>query len=115
MSQKGNQLSVRSRSRKGSLATSNQELWSRNEELAGHNIQLKKTLERQHEISSHLQNPLYSADVAALFLDSDIIIRFFTPAAKSLFSILSSDLGRPLADLNVDTVDLRNATMSKIF
>jgi two-component system CheB/CheR fusion protein len=99
MSQNGNQLSVRSRSRKGSLVTSNQELWSRNEELTGLNLQLKETLERQRAISSHLQNLLYSADVAAVFLDSDLNIRFFTPAAKSLFSILSGDLGRPLADL----------------
>src|ERR1700730_6611254 len=97
MRENGN--SVKIQSRRGSLVTSNEELWSRNEELTGLNIQLQKTLERQHAISSHLRNLLYSADVAAVFLDSDLNIRFFTPAAKSLFSIISRDLGRPLADL----------------
>ncbi|MEJ1975469.1 MAG: HAMP domain-containing sensor histidine kinase [Acetobacteraceae bacterium] len=43
---------------------------------------------------------LYSTDVATLFLDTDLRIRFFTPATKSLFSIIPSDVGRPLADLN---------------
>jgi hypothetical protein len=36
---------------------------------------------------------------AALFLDEKLNIRFFTPAAKSLFSVSASDIVRPLADL----------------
>src|SRR5260221_8431389 len=99
MRQNGNQSSVGSQSRKGSLLTSNKELWSRNEELIGLNIQLQKTLERQHAISSHLQNLLYSADVAAVFLDSHLNNLFFTPAAKFLFSLNSSHLWKPPAYL----------------
>jgi two-component system CheB/CheR fusion protein len=34
-----------------------------------------------------------------LFLDEKLNIRFFTPAATSLFSVIASDVGRPLADL----------------
>jgi two-component system CheB/CheR fusion protein len=37
--------------------------------------------------------------VATLFLDADLSIRFFTPAAKALFNVIASDVGRPLADL----------------
>ena len=37
--------------------------------------------------------------MATLFLDSALNIRFFTPAAKSLFRVIATDIGRPLADL----------------
>jgi two-component system, chemotaxis family, CheB/CheR fusion protein len=62
-------------------------------------------LERQRAISCHLQNLLYSADVATMFLDSDLNICFFTPAAISQFSITSTDLGRPLAELESPVAD----------
>src|SRR5271163_1105716 len=71
-----------------------------NEELTALNSQLQETLERQRTTSNDLQNILYSTDVATLFLDTELNIRFFTPATKSLFSIIPSDVGRPLADLN---------------
>ena len=38
--------------------------------------------------------------LATLFLDTDLNIRFFTPATKLLFRIIPGDIGRPLADLN---------------
>jgi two-component system CheB/CheR fusion protein len=82
------------------LLTSKEELQSLNEELTALNSQLQETLERQRTTSNDLQNVLYSTDVATLFLDSDLNIRFFTPATKSLFNVIPSDIGRPLADLN---------------
>ncbi|HLZ67770.1 MAG TPA: response regulator, partial [Aliidongia sp.] len=82
------------------LLTSKEELQSLNEELTALNGQLQETLERQRTTSNDLQNVLYSTDVATLFLDTNLKIRFFTPATKSLFSVIPSDLGRPLADLN---------------
>ncbi len=82
------------------LLTSKEELQSLNEELTALNSQLQETLERQRTTSNDLQNILYSTDVATLFLDRNLNIRFFTPATKSLFSVIPSDLGRPLADLN---------------
>jgi two-component system CheB/CheR fusion protein len=82
------------------LLTSKEELQSLNEELTALNSQLQETLERQRTTANDLQNVLYSTDVATLFLDTDLHIRFFTPATKALFSVIPSDLGRPLADLN---------------
>jgi two-component system, chemotaxis family, CheB/CheR fusion protein len=87
------------------LLTSKEELQSLNEELTALNSQLQETLERQRTTSNDLQNVLYSTDVATLFLDKDLNIRFFTPATKALFSILPSDIGRPLSDLNSLAVD----------
>jgi two-component system CheB/CheR fusion protein len=87
------------------LLTSKEELQSLNEELTALNGQLQETLERQRTTSNDLQNILYSTDVATLFLDTNLNIRFFTPATKLLFSVISSDVGRPLADLASLAVD----------
>ncbi len=81
------------------LLTSKEELQSLNEELTALNNQLQETLERQRTTSNDLQNILYSTDVATIFLDARLNIRFFTPATKLLFSVIPSDVGRPLADL----------------
>jgi two-component system CheB/CheR fusion protein len=81
------------------LLTSKEELQSLNEELTALNSQLQETLERQRTLGDDLQNILYSTDVATLFLDLDLRIRFFTPATKSVFAVISTDIGRPLADL----------------
>ncbi len=87
------------------LLTSKEELQSLNEELTALNGQLQETLEKQRTTSNDLQNVLYSTDVATLFLDSDLNIRFFTPATRLLFNILPGDIGRPLADLSSQTSD----------
>jgi two-component system, chemotaxis family, CheB/CheR fusion protein len=87
------------------LLTSKEELQSLNEELTALNGQLQETLERQRTTSNDLQNILYSTDVATLFLDTNLNIRFFTPATKSLFSVIPSDVGRPLADLSSPAAD----------
>ena len=87
------------------LLTSKEELQALNEELAALNSQLQETLERQRTTSNDLQNVLYSTDVATIFLDPDLNIRFFTPPTRALFGIIAGDIGRPLADLNSRTAD----------
>lgn len=82
------------------LLTSKEELQSLNEELTALNSQLQETLEQQRSTSNDLQNVLYSTDVATLFLDPDLKIRFFTPATKALFHVIKTDVGRPLEDLH---------------
>ncbi|MBR0643874.1 response regulator [Roseomonas hellenica] len=81
------------------LLTSKEELQSLNEELTALNSQLQEALERQRTTSDDLQNVLFSTDVATLFLDTDLRIRFFTPITKALFRVIPGDIGRPLADL----------------
>ncbi|CAN7689499.1 response regulator [Caballeronia sp. LjRoot34] len=82
------------------LLTSKEELQALNEELTALNSQLQETLERQRTTSNDLQNVLYSTEVATLFLDMQLNIRFFTPATRSLFNVLPGDIGRPLRDLS---------------
>ena len=81
------------------LETSKEELQSLNEELTALNAQLAETIERQHATANDLKNTLNSSQIAALFLDTDLNIRFFTPAAREMFRIIPSDIGRPLTDL----------------
>lgn len=87
------------------LLTSKEELQSLNEELTALNSQLQETLDRQRTTANDLQNILYSTDVATLFLDINLNIRFFTPATRLLFSVIPGDIGRPLADLNSLSAD----------
>ena len=81
------------------LLASKEELQSLNEELTALNNQLQETLERHRTTANDLQNVLYSTDVATLFLDLNLNIRFFTPAARAIFRVIPTDIGRPLADL----------------
>ncbi len=87
------------------LLTSKEELQSLNEELTALNGQLQETLERQRTTANDLQNVLYSTDVATLFLDTGLNIRFFTPATTQLFRIIPTDVGRPLEDFKALTND----------
>jgi two-component system CheB/CheR fusion protein len=81
------------------LETSKEELQSLNEELTALNSQLNETVERERATANDLQNTMNSSEIAMLFLDGNLAIRLFTPAAKAMFSIIASDIGRPLADL----------------
>ncbi|MFC7694479.1 chemotaxis protein CheB [Paeniroseomonas aquatica] len=81
------------------LMTSKEELQSLNEELTVLNGQLQETLEHSRTISNDLQNVLYSTEEATIFLDKDLLIRFFTPATRAIFNVIPGDIGRPLADL----------------
>ncbi|OYV70404.1 MAG: histidine kinase [Acidiphilium sp. 21-60-14] len=96
------------------LVTSKEELQSLNEELTALNGQLQEALERQRTTANDLQNILYSTDFATLFLDVELKIRFFTPATRVLFTVIPSDIGRPLADLATLTSDGRLAEDARL-
>ncbi len=87
------------------LLASKEELQSLNEELTALNTQLHETLTLQRTTFDDLQNVMNSTDVATVFLDANLCIRFFTPATKLLFRIIPGDIGRPLADLSSLAVD----------
>jgi len=81
------------------LETSKEELQSLNEELTALNSQLNETVEQQRATANDLRNTMNSSEIAMLFLDADLEIRLFTPAARTMFSVIATDIGRPLADL----------------
>ncbi|MFN3641699.1 MAG: chemotaxis protein CheB [Gemmobacter sp.] len=92
-------LKEKIRSTTKELLASKEKLRSLNEELTVLNRQLQETLERHRTTANDLQDVLFSTDVATLFLDAEMNIRFFTPAARAVFHVIPTDVGRPLAGL----------------
>jgi len=86
------------RSTSEELETSKEELQSINEELQTVNSELKSKLELISRANSDLQNLLAATDYGTLFLDSGLTIKRFTDQVKDLFSITTSDEGRPISD-----------------
>jgi len=81
------------------LETSKEELQSLNEELTALNGQLTATVSQQRNTADDLENILRSSELAIVFLDSALNIRFFSSAAKTLLNAIESDIGRPVEDL----------------
>lgn len=88
------------RSTNEELETSKEELQSLNEELSTVNAQLRSKVEELQHRTSDLNNLLNSTNVATLFLDADLRIRWFTPEIKRLTGLVDRDIGRPLADFS---------------
>jgi two-component system, chemotaxis family, CheB/CheR fusion protein len=86
------------RSTSEELETSKEELQSINEELQTVNSELKSKLELISRANSDLQNLLAATDFGTLFLDSKLHIKRFTDQVRDLFSITTSDEGRPITD-----------------
>ncbi len=81
------------------LETSREELQSINEELITVNQELKISVGDFSRANSDLQNLMASTNIATVFLDRQLRIKRFTPAAVNLFSLIPGDVGRPLSDL----------------
>jgi two-component system, chemotaxis family, CheB/CheR fusion protein len=99
------------------LETANEELQSTNEELMSANEELQSTNEELHAVNEELYSVstehrrkidelvtltndmdhlLKCTDVGTIFLDSDLNVRRFTPAAARTFNLLDRDIGRPI-------------------
>ena len=72
---------------------------SLNEELNTINAELTEKVEELDRANGDLRNLFESTRIATVFLDRNLVIRTFTPAASSFFNLRPSDLGRPLTDL----------------
>ena len=81
------------------LETSKEEMQSSHEELETVNAELGRRINELDRINSDLQNFLTSTQIATIFLDGEMRIRSFTPAAGSVFRLIPGDVGRPLSDL----------------
>src|SRR4029453_15856077 len=87
------------------LETSKEELQSVNEELTTVNAELKeKILELEHA-NNDVDNLLTSSNIATIFLDRTFHVRRFTPSATRLFSLIPTDVGRPISDITQRCTD----------
>lgn len=78
------------------LETSKEELQSVNEELQTVNGELTHRVSELDRANSDLKNLLEATQIATVFLDNDLRVRNFTPAATEIFHLLDTDVGRPL-------------------
>ena len=81
------------------LETSKEELQSINEELLTVNYELKIKVEETDQVNDYLRNLISSTDIATVFVDRNCCIKWFTPRATDIFSMLTVDTGRPLMDI----------------
>ena len=81
------------------LETSKEELQSINEELTTVNFELKTKVDETGKINDDLQNLISSTDIATLFVDREMRIKWFTPRLTDIFNVIDSDAGRSLFDI----------------
>jgi two-component system CheB/CheR fusion protein len=96
------------------LQSSNEELLSANEELQSTNEELQSLNEELHTVNSEhqlkikelielnddLNNYFKSTNIGQLFVDRNLIIRKFTPAAVNQVNLIESDIGRPITHIS---------------
>jgi two-component system, chemotaxis family, CheB/CheR fusion protein len=82
------------------LQTSTEELQSINEELETVNAQLSGKVEELDHANSDMENLFRTTDISTLFLNANLCIQKYTPAAQKMFQFLDTDLGRPITQLS---------------
>ncbi|MCB1954477.1 MAG: PAS domain-containing protein [Rhodocyclaceae bacterium] len=78
------------------LMTSQEELSSINEELQTVNVELEDKIRQLEATTDDLENLLLSTELGTIFLDVDLNVRRFTPAATRVINLISTDIGRPI-------------------
>ncbi|MGB7946576.1 MAG: PAS domain S-box protein, partial [Candidatus Binatia bacterium] len=90
------------------LETSREELQSINEELLTLNAELESKVGELAKTNDDMANLLASMEFGTVFLDIDLNVARFTPAAANTIHIVATDVGRPLSHIasNIDYPDL---------
>ncbi len=78
------------------LQSTNEELQSVNEEINTVNAENIQKMDDLSALNADMNNLLKSTDIGVIFLDSNLKIRKFTPAIRKHFSLINSDIGRPI-------------------
>ncbi len=81
------------------LETSKEELQSLNEETITVNAELNARIDELTRVQNDMKNLMDSIGTGTLFLDHQLTIRRYTPAAVQLYRLIAGDIGRPLSDI----------------
>ena len=79
------------------LETSKEEMQSINEELATVNAELQMKVVDLSRTSNDMNNLMSSTGIGTVFVDHQLKILRFTPAATQIINLIPSDMGRPVA------------------
>lgn len=82
------------------LQTAEEEAQSVNEELVTVNTELNQKMAQLKAAHSDLDNLFRSTRIATIFLDNELRIRRFTPAATRVFRLRDTDAGRSIRDIS---------------
>jgi two-component system CheB/CheR fusion protein len=82
------------------LQSTNEELHSVNEELYTVNAEYQNKIDELTQLTADMENLLLVTDVGIIFLDTNLLIRRFTPHVARLFSLLPQDVGRSIRSFN---------------
>lgn len=91
------------------LQSSKQELHAVNRKLAQANEELQVRMSDLTKVNNDINNLVESTRIAVLFLDEDLIVRRFTPAAKEVLNLIDTDIGRPFSHIvsNLEYADFQ--------
>ncbi|WP_292471624.1 CheR family methyltransferase [Methanolobus sp.] len=78
------------------LETSREELESLNEELSTVNVELQNKVEKLSNFNDEMNDLLASTEIGLIFVDNDLLIQRFTPAATKMINLFPTDVGRPI-------------------
>lgn len=81
------------------LETAKEETQSINEELSTVNTELQSRIGELTQANDDMNNLLAGTGIGTVFVDHQLRILRFTPAARSIINLIPSDVGRPVAHL----------------
>ena len=81
------------------LETSKEELQSINEELSTVNAELQAKVHELSKANNDMKNLLSGTNIATIFLDCEQRVLNFTPTARQIINLLSTDIGRPVSHI----------------
>ncbi|MBM9537914.1 chemotaxis protein CheB [Desulfobulbus alkaliphilus] len=87
------------------LETSKEELQSINEELTTVNAELQNKVADLTCANNDMNNLLAGTDIGTVFVDFQMRILRFTPAATRIINLIQSDIGRPVGHIVSNLVD----------
>lgn len=89
------------------LQSGNEELQSLNEELHTLNTEHQLRIKELQELNDDLNNYFRSSEIAQIFVDADLRIRKFNPAAVEMVNLIETDIGRPIDHISNNIQDQR--------
>jgi two-component system CheB/CheR fusion protein len=87
------------------LETSKEELQSVNEELMTVNMELQKKIDELSRANNDLSNLLAGTGIGTVFVDHQMRIQRFTPAATEIINLIQADVGRPVSHIVANLQD----------